>query len=90
MEAVRKQVYTVDDIYALPDGKRAELIDGNLYMMAPPNTKHQLIMNDINIAIYNYIKSKGGKCKVIPAPFAVFLENADGNTNYVEPDISVI
>lgn len=82
--------YTVDDIYALPDGKRAELIDGNLYMMAPPNTKHQLIMNDINIAIYNYIKSKGGKCKVIPAPFAVFLENADGNTNYVEPDISVI
>ena len=90
MEAVKKQVYTVDDIYALPDGKRAELIDGNLYMMAPPNTKHQLIMNDINIAIYNYIKSKGGKCKVIPAPFAVFLENADGNTNYVEPDISVI
>lgn len=90
MEAVRKQVYTVDDIYALPDGKRAELIDGNLYMMAPPNTKHQLIMNDINIAIYNYIKSKDGKCKVIPAPFAVFLENADGNTNYVEPDISVI
>lgn len=90
MEAVRKHVYTVDDIYNLPDGKRAELIDGNLYMMAPPNTKHQLIMNDINIAIYNYIKSKGGKCKVIPAPFAVFLENADGNTNYVEPDISVI
>ena len=90
MEAVKKQVYKVDDIYALPDGKRAELIDGNLYMMAPPNTKHQLIMNDINIAIYNYIKSKGGKCKVIPAPFAVFLENADGNTNYVEPDISVI
>lgn len=90
MEAVKKQVYTVDDIYALPDGKRAELIDGNLYMMAPPNTKHQLIMNDINIAIYNYIKSKSGKCKVIPAPFAVFLENADGNTNYVEPDISVI
>lgn len=90
MEAVRKQVYTVDDIYALPDGKRAELIDGNLYMMAPPNTKHQLIMNDINIAVYNYIKSKGGKCKVIPAPFAVFLENAEGNINYVEPDISVI
>ena len=90
MEAVRKQVYTVDDIYALPDGKRAELIDGNLYMMAPPNTKHQLMMNDINIAVYNYIKSKGGKCKVIPAPFAVFLENAEGNINYVEPDISVI
>ena len=76
MEAVKKQVYTVDDIYALPDGKRAELIDGNLYMIAPPS--------------YNYIKSKGGKCKVIPAPFAVFMENAEGNINYVEPDISII
>ena len=82
MEAVKKQVYTVDDIYALPDG--------NLYMIAPPSTRHQLIMNDINIAIYNYIKSKGGKCKVIPAPFAVFMENAEGNINYVEPDISII
>lgn len=90
MEAIRKPKYTIDDIYSLPEGERAELIDGNIYMMAPPNTKHQLIMNDINIAVYNYIKSKGGKCKVIPAPFAVFLENADGNTNYVEPDISVI
>ena len=82
--------YTVDDIYALPDGKRAELIDGNLYMIAPPSTRHQLIMNDINIAIYNYIKSKGEKCKVIPAPFAVIMENAEGNINYVEPDISII
>ena len=82
--------YTVDDIYALPDGKRAELIDGNLYMIAPPSTRHQLIMNDINIAIYNYIKSKGGKCKVIPAPFAVFMENAEGNIKDVEPDISII
>ena len=45
--------YTVDDIYALPDGKRAELIDGNLYMIAPPSTRHQLKMNDINKAIYN-------------------------------------
>ena len=25
--------YTIDDIYALPDGQRAELIDGKMYMM---------------------------------------------------------
>ena len=29
--------YTIEDIYNLPDGPRAELIDGELYMMAPPN-----------------------------------------------------
>ena len=30
--------YTIDDIYSLPEGQRAELIDGQLYNMAP--TKH--------------------------------------------------
>lgn len=27
--------YTLKDIYALPDGERAELIDGRIYSMAP-------------------------------------------------------
>ncbi|MCX4321223.1 MAG: Uma2 family endonuclease, partial [Lachnospiraceae bacterium] len=37
--AVAKQLsyYTMEDIYNLPDGQRAELIDGGLYMMATPN-----------------------------------------------------
>lgn len=30
MEEVRKKAYTVDDIYALSDGQRAELIDRHL------------------------------------------------------------
>lgn len=42
----------------------------------------------LNQKIANYIDSSGGDCKVIPAPFAVFLN--EDNTNYVEPDISVI
>ena len=47
MDAFRKEeVYTIEDIYALPDGERAELIDGKIYYMALPNTKHQmLVMN---------------------------------------------
>ena len=37
MNVVRKEnIYTIDDIYALPDGERAELIDGKIYNMAPP------------------------------------------------------
>ena len=32
----KEELYTIDDIYALPDGKRAELIDGKIYYMAPP------------------------------------------------------
>ena len=27
----KKEIYIIDDIYALPDGERAELIDGKIY-----------------------------------------------------------
>ena len=80
--------YTIDDIYNLPDGQRAELIDGELYMMATPDRIHQKIVNFLDWTIGNYIHDKNGACEVYPAPFAVFL-NAD-NEIYVEPDISVI
>ena len=89
MDALRKEaVYTIEDIYALPDGERAELIDGKIYYMAPPNTKHQRLVHFFDREIGNYIQSKHGECEVFPAPFAVFL-NAN-NDIYVEPDISVI
>ena len=80
--------YTIEDIYALPDGQRAELIDGQMYMMAPPSRKHQRITLELSTIINNYIKRKGGSCEVDIAPFAVFLNEDD--KNYVEPDISVI
>ena len=56
--------YTIDDIYALPDGQRAELIDGRMYMMAPPGRKHQRITLELSTIINNYIKEKGGSCEV--------------------------
>ncbi len=80
--------YTINDIYNLPDGQRAELIDGELYMMATPGTIHQRIVMELSFRIRDYIGSKKGDCEVFPAPFAVFL-NAD-NEIYLEPDISVI
>ena len=36
---------TVKDIFSLPDGERAELIDGQVYYMAPPSTVHQRILS---------------------------------------------
>lgn len=88
MALTQEKTYTVEDIYALSDGQRAELIDGKMYMMAPPNTKHKKISGGLYAAIYNYIKSKNGTCDVFSAPFAVFLNKDD--KNYLEPDISVI
>lgn len=89
MDALEKEeVYTIEDIYSLPDGERAELIDGKIYYMAPPNTKHQKLVSDLHYQIKDFIKKNNGECEVFPAPFAVFLN--EDNTNYVEPDLSVI
>ena len=88
MPLLKNDIYTIEDIYALPEGKRAELIDGQIYDMAPPSPLHQELLQQLSRTIGNYIESKAGTCKVYPAPFAVFLNQDD--QNYVEPDISVI
>lgn len=88
MPLPKEHLYTIDDIYALPDGQRAELIDGKIYDMAPPSPLHQELVLELSATLRNYIREKGGNCKVYPAPFAVFLNEDD--KNYVEPDISVI
>lgn len=88
MALTQEKVFTIDDIYALPDGQRAELIDGRMYMMAPPSMRHQRILMNLAGEIREHIKRHHGSCEVFPAPFAVFLNEND--INYVEPDISVI
>lgn len=84
----KEQSYTVEDIYNLPDGQRAELIDGVMYDMAPPSYIHQKISAKLTSIIDHYISDQHGSCEVLPAPFAVFLSKDD--KTYVEPDISVI
>ena len=34
MPLLKEDIYTIKDIYALPDGERAELIEGKIYDMA--------------------------------------------------------
>ena len=73
MPLLKEETYTIDDIYALPEGERAELIDGHMYMMAPPSRKHQKISMELSSIIREYIRSHKGKCEVYAAPFAVYL-----------------
>ena len=88
MPILKKSSYTIKDIYALPEGERAELIDGRIYAMAPPNRLHQKLVMELSHVIKSYIEKNNGECEVYPSPFAVFL-NKDEKI-YVEPDISVI
>lgn len=82
------KVYTEDDYYNLPEDVRAELIDGQFYNMSAPSRMHQTILMELSGTIREYLKSKGGSCRVYPAPFAVKLFKK--KETIVEPDISVI
>lgn len=83
-----KQNFTAEDYWALPDGLRAELIDGELWDLASPGRLHQEIVHELDRRLGNHIDAHGGSCKVYPAPFAVNLFADD--TTFVEPDISVV
>lgn len=82
------RVYTVRDIEALPEGERAELIDGKMYMMATPTLTHQELLGWLYFKIRSYIVEKGGPCRVILSPFGVYIK--DDEHNFVEPDVIVI
>lgn len=81
-------VSTSEDYWSLPDGERAELIDGTLYAMTPPGRRHQEIVLGIGRALANHIDAHGGSCKVYVAPFAVNLTADD--TTWVEPDVLMV
>lgn len=82
------KTYTSKDYWALPEGERAELIDGQFYNMAPPSFIHQKLVSQLSYQLNDYVKHHNGDCEVIPAPFAVNLDAND--RNWVEPDVSVI
>ncbi|GHU24374.1 hypothetical protein FACS1894172_13340 [Spirochaetia bacterium] len=76
--------------------ERCELIDGEFYAMAAPNTAHQTVSMELSTQIHNFLKGK--PCKVFSAPYDVILpfprrrhqKNVFDMTTVVQPDISVI
>ncbi len=89
-----KERYTFADALAWDDGERAELIDGEIYLMAPaPSRPHQKVSGEIFRQLANYLEGK--KCEAYSAPFDVRLFEQDGDApedvdTVVEPDITVV
>ena len=81
-------IYTSEDYWGLPEGRRAELINGKLYDMTPPSRTHQLVAGHIYTELKNHVRSHGGPCEVDIAPLAVNLMAND--TTWVEPDVFVV
>lgn len=64
MPLPKSNSYTIEDIYALPDGQRAELIDGQIYDMAPPSPFHQELVMELSATLRDYIKKMADRAKV--------------------------
>lgn len=82
-----KKTYTVADIEALPPGERAELIDGEMFVMEAPSITHQRVVGELYFQISKYIKEHNGACEILFAP-GVYIK--DDIHNYVEPDLTII
>ena len=73
---------TVDDYMKLPEGVRAELIEGEIYMSPSPRARHQRIVLNIAYALRQFVESRGLGA-VYVAPMDVHLPTG----SVVQPDV---
>ena len=77
--------WTYDDLFSLPDdGKRYEIIEGELYEMPSPSLFHALTITNLFWLLAPIIERLGGQ--ILLAPLDVFFQGADP----VQPDFVVI
>jgi len=82
-----RKEYTFEDWENLPDdGKKYELIDGDLYMMAQPSIIHQEAAVDITAQLRTYLRGK--QCRVIAEPSVRIKKR--GKYNAFIPDIAMV
>jgi Uma2 family endonuclease len=77
---------TYDDYLLIPeDGRRHEIIDGELYVNPAPNARHQTVSFNLVLALGTFVRSQQ-LGRVYYAPFDVVLSQLD----VVQPDIMFI
>ncbi|MEW5919342.1 MAG: type II toxin-antitoxin system prevent-host-death family antitoxin [Bacillota bacterium] len=72
--------------------QRYELIDGEVYLLASPSFKHQVVVNEIAWHFNNYFRGK--PCRSLTAPLDIrlfgFATKFEEDPNVVQPDVVVI
>lgn len=80
--------YTIDDINALPEDYRAELIDGVIYDMSSPAPIHQELAGELYFLLKSYIRTNHGACRIYLSPLDVQLDCDD--KTMVQPDLFIV
>lgn len=79
--------FTYDDFLLFPDdGKRHEIIDGEHYVTASPNTRHQRLVQGLFVGLNDHLREHPGQGEAFFAPFDVVMSFYD----VVEPDLLVV
>ncbi|MBL4819335.1 MAG: Uma2 family endonuclease [Deltaproteobacteria bacterium] len=58
MVSLKHTEHTIEDLMDLPEDTKAELIDGEIYMMAPAAAKHSIVNGALTSVIYNHFREK--------------------------------
>jgi len=83
------KTYTYSDLQEIEDGNRYEIINGNLYLMSSPTTKHQVILADLAVHFSKFFEGK--KCRPFIAPLDVRLDaKGKKSKNVIQPDLMVV
>jgi len=74
--------FTYSDYLQLPEDKRYEILDGELYVVPAPNIRHQRLSKRIANFLIRQVEETG-RGEILPAPCDVVLSEE----NVVQPDI---
>jgi Uma2 family endonuclease len=85
-----KPVYTYKDYMVWPENFRAELVDGDIFIMPAPIPRHQKLLFKLAKKLDDFTEKAGGD--VFPAPLTVrlFPKEDDRDLTVFEPDIIVV
>ncbi len=61
MHQLKEPLATIEDLIALPEDTKAELVDGVIYAMAPAAARHSVIFGRLHLKVGNYCDDKNGK-----------------------------
>lgn len=77
--------FTYQDYLQLPEDRRYEIVDGDLYMVPAPVPYHQQVSRNLEYALHRYV-SEHNLGEVLDAPCDLLLSETD----VVQPDIFFI